>query len=79
MSRDAKSKVPDDGIDRTPQFMRRLLLTREQVAEVLGVDAGCIDYLHRIRRLPGCRVGKGLRWKPATVREYVKTLEPEAS
>ena len=62
----------------TDQLMHRLLLTREQVAAVLGVPESTVDYLHRVRTLRAVKVGKHLAWKPEAVRQYVESLEPEA-
>lgn len=66
-----------EATSRTEELMSKLVLTREETAELLSVEPGTVDYLHRVRRLPAVRVGKENRWKPDTVREYVKSLEPE--
>jgi excisionase family DNA binding protein len=63
--------------DRTAELMGKLVLTREETAEVLSVPPGTVDYLHRVRRLPAVRVGKENRWKPDTIRRYVESLQPE--
>lgn len=60
----------------TAELMARLLLNREQVAELLGVKPGAVDQLHRVNLLPACKVGCRLVWKPETVREYVENLIP---
>lgn len=59
------------------QLLSRLLLTRDQVSEVLGVPPKTVSYLHRMRQLPAVKVGKFCMWKPEAVRQYVGTLEPE--
>lgn len=61
----------------TSELLSRLLLTREQVGELLGVPPKTVDYLHRMRQLRAVKVGKFCMWKPETVRRYVGTLEPE--
>ena len=61
----------------TAELMSRLLLNREQVAELLGVPPETIGNLHRVKLLPAVRVGKRLCWKPDTVKMYVDSLEPE--
>lgn len=65
--------------DSTDVLMRRLLRTRGQVAELLGVPESSVSYLHRMRRLKAVRVGKELRWKPESVREFVDSLDSEES
>ncbi len=62
----------------TAELLTRLLLDRDQVAAILGVDGATIDNLHRVRRLRAVRVGRENRWKPQSVREFVENLEPEA-
>ena len=57
------------------ELMERLLLTREETARVLSIAPESVTYLHRVKSLPAVRVGRQLRWKPETVREYVKSLE----
>ncbi|UCE61276.1 MAG: helix-turn-helix domain-containing protein [Phycisphaerales bacterium] len=63
--------------DSTDTLMRRLLLSREQVAALLGVPESSVDYLHRVKQLRAVKVGKMNRWKPAAVREFVDRLEAE--
>ncbi|UCE62054.1 MAG: helix-turn-helix domain-containing protein [Phycisphaerales bacterium] len=63
--------------DTTDALMRRLLLTREQVAELLGVPESSVDYMHRVKRLRAVRVGGHNRWKPAALKDFVDQLEPE--
>ena len=62
----------------TAELLTRLLLTREDVAMILGVDGVTVDNLHRLRRLRAVRVGRENRWKPQAVRDFVETLEPES-
>ena len=71
------SPGPEPAHDRTPELMRRLLLDRDQTAELLGVGPKTIEYLHRMGQLRGVKVGKGLRWRPADAEAFVKSLEPE--
>ena len=61
----------------TAELMAKLLLTREEVSQLLEVPADTITNLHRVRLLPGVKVGKHLRWKPEAVQEYVDGLAPE--
>ncbi len=60
----------------TSETMGRLLLTRDQVAEVLGVPVETVDGLHRAKLLRAVRVGKHNRWRPEAVQSYVDGLEP---
>lgn len=59
----------------TEELLSRLLLSREQVAELLGVPPATVDNLHRTRQLPAVQVGKYNRWKPEAVRRFVEQLE----
>lgn len=61
----------------TQELTSRLLLTRPQVAELLGVPETTIDNLHRSRTLRGCQVGKRLMWRPSDAERFVKELQPE--
>ena len=38
-----------------------MLLDRDQVAAILGVPAETVSYLHRLKKLPACRVGRYCR------------------
>ncbi len=75
--------MPDDEKTRnglawkTAELMAKLLLTREEVSQLLEVPPDTIANLHRVRLLPGVKVGKHLRWKPEDVRQYVDGLGPE--
>lgn len=55
-----------------------VLLTADEVARVLKVEVGSVEYLARMKDLPGVRIGKHRRWRPETVRRFVESLE-EAS
>ena len=61
----------------TAELMGKLLLTREEVSQLLEVPPDTIANLHRVRLLLGVKVGKHLRWKPEDVRQYVDGLGPE--
>ena len=61
----------------TAELMVKLLLTREEVSQLLVVPPDTITNLHRVRLLSGVKVGKHLRWKPDAVRQYVESLGPE--
>jgi len=67
----------DAGTSTTTDLLSRLLLTREETAELLTVPATTIDNLHRTGQLCGVKVGKHLRWTPAVVRQYVDQLHAE--
>lgn len=67
-----------DSTNTPDELLTRLLLDRDQVASILGVDGATVDNLHRVRRLRAVRVGRENRWKPQTVRDFVESLEPEA-
>ena len=61
----------------TPALMGRILLSKEQVSELLQVETKTVDHLHRIGRLQGVKVGKELRWRPVWVLEFVEGLRQE--
>ena len=64
-----------DGVN-TEALLGRLLLTRDEVAQLLSVKPSTINHLHRIHKLPAVRVGLKNLWKPETVREFVEGLRP---
>ena len=70
-------KNSDGNNGKTAELMAKLLLTREEVSQLLVVPPDTITNLHRIRLLSGVKVGKHLRWKPEAVRQYVESLGPE--
>ena len=53
-------------------FLTDPVLDIGDVARLLKVDAQAVRYLHRMRRLRGRRVGRGLRWRLSTVNKYVE-------
>ena len=53
-----------------------LVLTAEQVAELLQVPIETIKNLHRTRQLAGVLVGKHLRFKLVSVEQFVASLTP---
>ena len=61
---------------RTNELLGKLLLSKDEVAELLGVSAETVDYLHRVKNLRGVRVGKRNLWRPHDVQEYVEKLAP---
>ena len=61
----------------TTDLLSQLLLTREEVAELLHVSPETVKHLHRMRQLPAVRVGKACMWKPETVRAFVSGLTAE--
>ena len=72
-----RQETGETGRDRTAELLSRVLLDREQRAEVLGVEPVTVSYLHRIGVLRGVRVGRRLHWRPADIRQYVESLEIE--
>ena len=62
---------------KTDELMEQLLLDRSEVAALLRVNENAVSHLHRCRQLCGVLVGKNLRWKPTTVREFVDGLNPD--
>lgn len=61
----------------TAQLMSQLLLDRSEVAVLLRVPENAVNHLHRCRQLRGVFVGRNLRWKPETVRQFVDELNPD--
>ena len=51
-----------------------LVLTRQQVAKMLQVSEDTIGNLHRVGQLPGCKIGKHLRWRISDVCKYIEGL-----
>ncbi len=51
-----------------------LVLTREQVGELLQVLADTVDNLHRTQQLRAFKIGKHLRWWPEHVRQFAEQL-----
>lgn len=51
-----------------------LVLTVQQVAELLQVSRDTVENLHRTRQLPAVRIGKHNRWRPQDVRAFVDRL-----
>ena len=70
-----KNSIGNNG--NTAQLMAKLLLTREEVSQLLAVPADTIANLHRVRLLSGVKVGKHLRWTPESVRQFVEGLNPD--
>ena len=61
----------------TDELLSQLLLDKSEVASLLRVNESAVSHLHRCRQLRGVLVGKNLRWKPTTVRQYVDGLNPD--
>jgi excisionase family DNA binding protein len=57
------------------ELMTRLLLTRDEAARMLSIKPETLDYLHRMKRLRGVKVGKELRWRPPDVQRFVHELD----
>ncbi len=51
-----------------------LVLTREQVGELLQVPADTVDNLHRTNQLRAFKIGKHLRWWPEHVCQFAERL-----
>ena len=73
---DTTERQPTNGVTRTVELLGQLVLTRDEVAELLSVKTPTIDNLHESGRLRAVRIGKENRWKPSAVQEYVESLEP---
>ncbi len=58
-------------------MLEKLLLSKAEVSQSLGVPIATVLYLHRMGLLPACKVGRFLTWKPEAVREYAENLKPE--
>ena len=58
---------------------QRLVLTREQVAEMLQVPPDTVNNLHRVGQLCGVKVGKHLRWRFGDVERFVNGLGREGA
>ena len=61
----------------TADLMSQLLLDRSEVAVLLRVPENAVNNLHRCRQLRGVLVGRNLRWKPETVRQFVDGLNSD--
>ena len=72
--------MPDDENTRngrackTDELLSQLLLDKSEVASLLRVPENAVSHLHRCRQLRGVLVGRNLRWKPETVRQFVDGL-----
>jgi len=62
------------GHPTTSDLLSRLVLTDEEVAELLAVTTCTVQNLHRTGQLPGVKVGKHLRWTPLAVKDFVEQL-----
>ena len=60
---------------KTADLLDKLLLTRADVSELLGVKETTVGNLHTAGRLVGHQIGKELRWRPADVRQFVDSLD----
>ena len=70
-------KADTNGHDRTEELLARLLLSRDQVAEILGVPVKTVSYLHRMHKLRAVKLGKSCMWKTEAVRDFVQELRSE--
>jgi excisionase family DNA binding protein len=61
-------------IDRSEEYMEKLLLSPEEAAQALGVGRSRIYDLMRTRELLSVRIGKSLRVPVAAVHAYVERL-----
>ena len=61
----------------TDELLSQLLLDRSEVAVLLRVPENAVGHLHRCRQLRGVLVGRNLRWKPETVRQFVDGLDSD--
>lgn len=69
-----KTTRPDKQISENGWRPEPLVLTVEQVAELLQVSRDTVENLHRTRQLPAVRIGKHNRWRPQDVRRFVENL-----
>ena len=70
-------KTTNERACKTDELLSQLLLEKSEVASLLRVPENAVSNLHRCRQLRGVLVGRNLRWKPATVREFVDGLNPD--
>lgn len=59
----------------TIETLNRLVLTKEQVAQMLQVPVDTVGGLHRTGQLPGFMIGKHLRWTQQGVQEFVEKIQ----
>lgn len=62
-----------------PLLTTALVLTAEQVTELLAVPVETVRNLHRTRQLAGVLIGKHLRWRPDQVTAFVAALQPSGA
>ena len=60
--------------EASPTILEPLVLTCEQVAELLQVPKDTIKNLYRVGQLRGVKVGKHLRYLRSHVVEYLATM-----
>lgn len=53
----------------------KLLLTKSQVAQILGCSEVTVEGLHSSGVMRACMLGKRLMWKPAWLTAYVAKLQ----
>jgi len=63
--------------NRTQVLLDELLLSLDEVCELLKCPAETVRYLHRVGILKAVRVGKFSRWKPADVQKFIEELKPK--
>ena len=61
----------------SPRTLVQLLLTAEQVGQMLSVPPDAVKNLHRTGRLRAVKVGRYRRWRPEDVARFVKGLGQE--
>jgi len=50
------------------------LLSREEVAQKLGVSIGTVDNLKKRRKIASSNIGKGVKYKKSEILSYMKSL-----
>lgn len=62
-------------VETVADVWAKALLDADDVGRLLSVPTSTVRALHEGRQLRGVRIGKYVRWKVATVREFVEALE----
>lgn len=54
----------------------KLLWSKDETAERLGITPDGVENLHRIGLLVAVKIGRHNRWRPDDVRKFVTDLQP---
>jgi excisionase family DNA binding protein len=75
MNRILTRRVPGTArMDRSEEYMEKLLFSPEEAAQALGVRRSRVYYLMRTRQLLSVRIGKSRRVPVAAVHAYVERM-----